>query len=371
MKVLLFTRSLNAGGAERQLALLAKQLHLRGVPVAVMVFYGKGPFRYELDNSGVNVIDLKKSGRWDVFKFLLRTITEVRRYKPHVIYNFIGAHLISTLLRPFFGGVKIVWGVRASNIDFSQYDWLSRISDRLSQKLSRFADGIICNSQAGKRYIMDRGYRNRNVFVIENGINTELFCFNPSLRDTQRKSWNIPNDTILIGIVARLDPMKDHRNFFQAARLCLQRNSTLHFVCVGGGNSEYGQYLFEEAQACGLGERLLWVGHESNLASVYSALDIYCSSSFSEGFPNTVAEAMACGLPVVSTDVGDCREIVGECGWIVPASNPSALAEALAHAVAALPYWQKEQPRSIVIQKYSVDAMVNQTLAALVAVCSQ
>ncbi len=352
------------------MVLLAKQLHLRGVHIAVMVFYGNGPFRAELEQGGVRVIDLQKSGRWDILGFLLRTIAAVRRERPQVIYNFIGSHLVSTVLKLAFANAKVVWGVRASNMDLSQYDRVTRYSEQLSIWLSRFADAIICNSQAGKKYIVDRGYKNTNIVVVGNGIDTERFRFDAHLRSVQRSSWGILDNEILIGVVARLDPMKDHGTFLRAASLCMKSSSALRFVCVGAGDSNYRHDLMRQAAAVGIGERVIWAGHQSNLAAVYSALDVFCSSSVTEGFPNTVAEAMACGLPVVATDVGDCREIVGESGWIVPVLNPSALADGLAQAVAAVPQWQRDNPRTLVIRKFGVNAMVDQTLDALTEVAS-
>jgi hypothetical protein len=103
MRVLLFARSLNAGGAERQLVVLAKSIHRQGITVAVMVFYGNGPFRSELDDVGVPVIDLKKSGRWDVIGFAYRIVQSIRHFRPDAIYSFMGANIIATFLKPLLG----------------------------------------------------------------------------------------------------------------------------------------------------------------------------------------------------------------------------------------------------------------------------
>jgi glycosyltransferase involved in cell wall biosynthesis len=115
----------------------------------------------------------------------------------------------------------------------------------------------------------------------------------------------------------------------------------------------------------GLSEKLIWAGNSNNPVGVYSALDVLVLPSTTEGFPNVVVEAMACSLPVVVTDVGDCRRIVGDCGLIVPPKNPKALAAAIGQAIDSLPNWPAERSRKRIQENFSVGAMVDQTLSVL------
>jgi glycosyltransferase involved in cell wall biosynthesis len=98
-------------------------------------------------------------------------------------------------------------------MDVSRYDWLARMSLHLSAFLSRFPDAIIANSFAGLRFHKDIGYKTERMKVIPNGIDTKLFKpVHPSgfrLRD----EWSIDEKTVSIGLVGRLDPMKDHTTF--------------------------------------------------------------------------------------------------------------------------------------------------------------
>jgi glycosyltransferase involved in cell wall biosynthesis len=125
--------------------------------------------------------------------------------------------------------------------------------------------------------------------------------------------------------------------------------------------------LQNEANNLGLSDKLIWAGHSNNPVGDYSALDVLVLPSTTEGFPNVVVEAMSCGLPVVATDVGDCRRIVGDCGWIVPPKDPEDLAVAIGQAIAALPNWRSERSRKRIQENFSVDAMVDQTLSVLEA----
>lgn len=371
MRILLFTRSLNAGGAERQLVLLAKELHQRGFSVAVMAFYGNGPFRSDLDDAGVPVIDLKKSGRWDLAGFLFRAITEVRKFKPDVIYTFIGAHIIASVLRPIIRSPTIVWGVRASNMDLTQYDWLSRLLDKMSVWLSSSASAVLCNSKAGLDYILMRGYRNAHFHVVENGVDIGRFEKSFAKRVSRRLEWGVSSSDFIFGIVARIDPMKDHSTFLQAANRVKSRYPDAKFVCVGGGDPVLLEKLQNLAKSLGLSGQAVWAGHSDDASADYSAFDVLVLSSITEGFPNVIVESMACGLPVVATDVGDCREIIGTHGWVVPKADPESLAQAMLEAASQAANWPAESSRNHVTQNYSVDAMVDRTLSVLRSVVKQ
>src|SRR5437773_5818393 len=136
-------RSLNYGGTERQLGALATALQHKGESVAVATFYPAGPWRKNLETAGVPLYSLGKRGRWD-FRFFFRLIRLVREKRPAILHGYLGtANILTVLLKPLFPGIRIVWSVRASNMDLSRYGWLDRLLYRLECVLSRFADLII------------------------------------------------------------------------------------------------------------------------------------------------------------------------------------------------------------------------------------
>ena len=112
-------------------------------------------------------------------------------------------------------------------------------------------------------------------------------------------------DEKLIGRIARLAPDKGYPIFLEAAALLSKERKDVRFVIAGAGPESYRRQLQLLSQELGLAERLIWAGARPDMPAVYNALDILCSSSDSEGFGLTVAEAMACGVPCVATDVGD------------------------------------------------------------------
>ena len=150
--------------------------------------------------------------------------------------------------------------------------------------------------------------------VIPNGIDTSRFREMPGSGARLRALWGVRDDQILIGLVGRLDYMKDHPTFLRAAAKLTHHNDSVRFVCVGGGPISYAAQLKDLSSELGLHDRIVWAGDQDDMPSVYSALDLLVSSSSGEGFSNVIGEAMACGVPCVVTDVGDSALIVGETG---------------------------------------------------------
>ena len=328
-KILFFIRSLNAGGAERQLVVTAKGLAERGHQVTVLTFYSGGCYADELTGTKVRLLSLHKKGRWDLLSFFFRLLMDLRKQASDVIYSFLGtANIFAVLMRPFIPQTRVVWGVRASNMDLDKYDWLSRWSYWLECRLAHFADQIVANSHAGLEYAVAHGFHRKNITVIPNGIDTERFLPDRAAGKRMRETWGVGKNERLIGLVGRIDPMKGHPIFLEAAAQIKRKQASVRFVCVGKGETEYENSMRELAREMGLDDVLIWAGVCSNMVEVYNAFDIASSSSYSEGFPNVLGEAMACGVPCVVTDVGDSALVVGETCLVVPAKDSKALSAA-------------------------------------------
>lgn len=375
-RVLFVTRSLERGGAERQLIVLASELRRKGWDVAIACFYSGGAFQAEVERAGVRLINLKKRGRWEVLAFLWRLLRTYRTFRPDIVHGYMPvANMLALLARVVCHDVCVVWGVRASYLDFGHYDWLTRLTFRTSCKLARYADGIIANSRAGADYHIAQGYPAVRITVIPNGIDTGRFRFDSAGRARLRNEWRVADDEILVGVVGRLDPMKDHETFLQAAAILARGDNFWRFVCVGNGSAGISASLRQRSHELGLSTRLIWAGAHDDMRAVYSALDIASSSSsFGEGFPNAVAEAMACERPCVVTEVGDCARVVGDCGVVVPPRDPQMLAKAIER------YWAHEcqatggsrvgvRARARVLQLFGMDNLVASTAGVLRALC--
>jgi glycosyltransferase involved in cell wall biosynthesis len=276
-------------------------------------------------------MSLRKRSRWDVLGFFVRLIRLLRQENPEALYSFLTApNVVAALVRPFAPKMRLVWGLRASQFEFEHYDPLARMADRLEQLFSRVPDLIVANSFAGRKSAVERGFPAARVIVVPNGIDTQRFAFQPDGRQNFRSLWKVAERDLLIGIVARLDPMKGYPTFLRAMAQVGTALVHARFVCVGFGDRASAAEMQALAQELGIGDRTIWAGVQSDMAAVYSALDIVVSSSaFGEGFSNSVAEAMSCERPCVVTDVGDSARIVGDAGFVVRAGDEAALAAAV------------------------------------------
>lgn len=322
--------TLKQGGAERQLVELVKGLDKEHFDITVALFYNEGELREELFGlRGVRLLSLSKSGRWDLIGYNYRLIRILMSLKPDVLYSFLPEpNIIGLVVGKLAMVPKIVWGIRASNVNMKHYNWLVGASTRISAWLSRFPNTIIVNSFKGFLYHEENGYATKNMIVIPNGINTKRFVQDQNGRLQVRSEWGIDEEILLIGRVGRLDPMKDYETFLRAAQIFVKHENRVCFVCVGDGPETYKNYLYNLCKKLGLDNKVLWVSSRHDMSDVYNAFDIFTSSSaFGEGFPNVIGEAMACGVPCVVTDVGDSAKIVGDTGEIVATKEPLSLSE--------------------------------------------
>lgn len=136
-----------------------------------------------------------------------------------------------------------------------------------------------------------------------------------------RTQWNISQNIPLIGMVARFDPQKDHRTLIKSLSFLKRSQKMFHCILVGSEMDVTNSDLLAWIKAEDVEENITLLGRRNDIPSVMNALDIHVLSSIGEAFPNVLAEAMACGTPCVTTDVGDAALIVGDTGWIVMPAN--------------------------------------------------
>lgn len=334
MKVLFLARQLNIGGAERQLVTLANDLAARGHEIVIATYYPGGALSKKLDPKRVRLISLEKRSRWDLVTLFVKTLKVVREEQPTVLHGWMYTqNVVATLAKLFNPKIKLIWCVRSSNLE-SALDWAERLAVWLQAKLSRFADRVVVNSLAGLEQAVADGLPREKMLFIPNGIDTNTFYPNDDERKRVRAEWGIGEGQKVIGNVARFDPIKNHPSFLKAAARIAAQRPDVRFVCAGHGEASYLEQLKEQTRALGIEDRVLWLQARSDVRGLYNAIDVFCSSSLSEGFPNVIGEAMACGRQCVVTDVGDSALVVGETGIVVPSNDAEKLAAGLLEKLA-------------------------------------
>ncbi|MBV1888829.1 MAG: glycosyltransferase, partial [Proteobacteria bacterium] len=298
--------------------------------------------------------------------FLIRLVRVLRLESPKVIYSFLGvSNILAVVMRPAFKSGRIIWSIRASNMDLKQYDRLSRWNYWLECRLARFSDLIIANSHAGMKFAVENGFPKEKITIIPNGIDTKHFDIDEATDNALREKWGIAGDERIIGVVGRIDPMKGIPIFLKAATIIRKHNLQVRFVWVGMGEISYEKSMHQLASELGLDDLLIWAGPHADMVAVYNAFDIASSTScYGEGFPNVLGEAMACGVPCVVTDVGDSAVVVGDTGMVVAPQDSKALADAWIK-ILSLNGTQLEKKaldaRNRVVSKFSVGTLIKDT----------
>jgi len=290
----------------------------------------------------VHCLDMRRGRPNPVRALSLMTIT--RQFRPQLIQGWmyhgnLGASLASISMHH---RVSVLWNIRQSLEGVAEDRRLTRAMIRLGALLSWHPASIIYNSPISARQHEIFGYRALRRVVIPNGFDCQIFRPDNEARRQVREELGIGIDAILIGLIARFHPVKDHASFLRAANLVTRTHPHVRFLLVGEGVTVEERALTKLIREQRLESRIFLLGERPDTPRLTAALDIACSASLGEGFSNTIGEAMACGVPCVVTDVGDSALVVANTGLSVRPRDPEALAQALDHLVDAGPEQRRQ-----------------------------
>jgi glycosyltransferase involved in cell wall biosynthesis len=322
---------LDTGGAEMMLLkLLAGTDREHWLP-RVLSLRDRGTLGERMERLRVPVASLGVRGVVPGLGVLLRLRRELRAATPSLIQGWMYhgnlAALAARALSP--GRPPVVWSIRNTVYDFGAEKKSTAGFVRLGALLSSRVARIVYNSRTGARQHAELGYATRGALIIPNGFDTETFRPSASARAAFRRRLGVGDNGVLIGRIGRYHPMKDYPTFLKAAALLSRDRPHVRFVLAGHDVDRANGELTGMLESLALGNVVKVLGEVASVHELMAALDIACSSSsYGEGFPNVVGEAMACGVPCVATDVGDEAWIVGDTGRVTPPGDPEALAMA-------------------------------------------
>ena len=322
MKVCHVITGLEVGGAE--LALCGLLEALREPENTVVVLRGESPLSERvaglapLSHLGMNP---GRAMPGDVLR--LRDV--LRRSRPDVIHAWMYHANLATSLAMTGLRTPVIWGIHHSLSDLASEKRKTRVVIRANAWLSRSPTRIRYVSALAAKQHAQFGFSARRALVIPNGYDTDRLKPDPAARARVRRELDIGAGTLVIGMIARVHPTKDHGNFLEAAARFLPDHPGTVFVLVGEGASTDNPPLLASIERLGLRAHVRLCGKRADIPALDAAFDIATLSSRGEAFPNAIAEAMACGTPCVATDVGDAALIIGDTGVVVPPRDAAAL----------------------------------------------
>jgi len=357
---------IETGGAEMMLLKLLAGTDLEQWPSGVVSLRGHGSLGQRIERLGVRVVPIGVRGSVPSLRAMWRLRSGMRDLAPALVQGWMYHGNLAALAWRAMSRtrVPIVWGIRNTLFDFASDRRLTAIVVRLSARLSRHASRIIYNSRAGAREHENLGFASTGAIVIPNGFDTDAFAPSPAARREYRERLGVDDETVLVGRIGRYHRMKDHVSFLEAAALLVRDRPQTRFVLAGHGVDEANRSLAQLLDGLRLGNAVRVLGDVVPVAGLTAALDIACSSSaYGEGFPNVLGEAMACGVPCVTTDVGDSARIVGHTGRVVAPRDPMALAAACRELIDAGSEARRRlgaEARARVQQEFSLPRVVSQ-----------
>lgn len=363
-KVVHVITGLNDGGAEGVLTRLC--LYSKGATHVVISLMDEGKYGPVLQQAGVAVHCLGMTPSKPSIVRFLQLIKLIRSEQPDVVQTWMyHADLLGGFAARMAGVRRVFWGIRMSSLEKGKSTRLTLRIAHLCALLSKWVpEKIICCANKALTVHADIGYVASKLLVIPNGY--DLLRFKPDRVGGAklRNEFGFSVDEFVIGKVGRFDPLKDHFNLLRALSLVAEQRIYFRCLLVGKGLSPDNAALVTYIVELGLQDSVVLAGQRTDIPMVMNALDLHVLSSCSEGFPNVLAEAMACGTPCVSTDVGDALEIVGDIEACCPAQNAQALADVIIKMAQewqqAPAAWQARKVASSrrIADKFSIDGMV-------------
>lgn len=363
-RVLQIITSLDNGGAESVLFRLCVSDNPEQHHVVSMMGLGKyGPL---LQAVGVRVTCMNMpagrvtlSGLWHLYCLL-------RKQKPAVVQTWMyHADLIGGVLARLAGIKNVCWNIRHSELEQGKSKrstiWVAKTCALLSKWVPR---KIVCCAEKAKQVHVMYGYDTSKLVVIGNGYNLYHLKPDQAARNRVRSELSLAENDLLLGMVGRFNVQKNHQGLLRSLALLKVKGMAFKCALIGTDMNAHNPELVAWIEELDLQNEILLLDQRSDIPAVMNALDIHLLASTTEGFPNVLAEAMACGTPCVTTDVGDAALIVGDTGWIVPVKNETEFAEKLSVAMIEFnnqPLKWKERSETVVarVHRYfSLDKMI-------------
>jgi glycosyltransferase involved in cell wall biosynthesis len=330
MKILHIITSLHPDGAQQMLRRLVFGSEGRMEHVILSLAPRVG-LSEVFEEGGVKVVHLNLGKFANPFAVAKKISILVEEIRPTIIQSWLyHANLVAALVvrKMTSSQVPLLWGIRSGYFGFKLQAARTALVIFASKFLTHLPKRIVINSLVSLEQHVRIGYPRDLMHYLPNGFDAERFSPNPVTRNTMRDRLGFAPDDVVVEICGRDDFTKDYPTFIRAFARAARENPRLKALLIGRG-VDTSEQILEEISRLGIKERVVIVGYAEKTEEYYVAADFGCSSSVSEGFPNVVAEAMLCGLPMVVTDVGMSKELVVPYGHVVPPGDADGLGDAL------------------------------------------
>ncbi|WP_224981790.1 glycosyltransferase [Geomonas agri] len=363
MRVVHIITGLGIGGAEMMLYKFIANSDLSQNAFSVISLTDKGAIGSRLEALGVPVFSLGLRRFPSPYRFL-KLCQLIRKLNPDIVQTWLyHADLIGGGAAKISCSAPVIWNIHNGVINNND-----KLTTRAIAKISAWISGLIPTyivyvASSSCIFHTKYGYCGDISRVIPNGFDTSIFFHNPDSGNRFRDTLGIKEDAIVIGLIARYDPQKDHHNLLLAVKALISKYSNLKVVLCGDRIDSENTELISAIERNGLVNVCYLLGRQGDIPMVINSCDIVASSSCSEAFPLVVGEAMSCCVPCAVTDVGDSAFLVGDTGRVVPPHDPNALALALDELILLGRDGRRElggKARQRILDKFSLHSVIRE-----------
>lgn len=353
---------LNVGGAElmlKRLVLYSQQN--RKFHHDVISLTDLGVIGRDLKEAGIRVYTLNMRSALSIFSIYFSLRKLLKEIKPEVVQTWMyHSDLIGGLAAKSIGINNIIWGIRNTELDSNSGIIKKTIRKSCALLSYKIPKKIICVANKAKTSHENIGYCEEKMLVIPNGFDIHRFNVNNELRYKYRDELKVGHDRLVIGNIGRFTPAKNQVNFIKACLLLLKKGYDFDVIIAG---RDISLNNFEIKQLVGDKKNFKVIGEIDQPEKFYNAIDVFCLSSITEGFPNVLGEAMATKRICLTTDAGDAKEILGNCGYHINDFTSDEIAKSIEINILSKKYSTikklGEIARLEIIKKYSLEKIVS------------
>ncbi|EGZ3162689.1 glycosyltransferase [Escherichia coli] len=328
MKIVYIITGLTCGGAELLMTQLADQMFIRGHDVNIICLTGISEVK-PTQNINIHYVNMDKNFR-SFFRALFQVKKIIVALKPDIIHSHMfHANIFSRFIRMLIPAVPLICTAHSKNEGGNARMFCYRLSDFLASITTNVS------KEAVQEFIARKATPKNKIVEIPIFINTNKFDFDINVRKKTRDAFNLKDSTAVLLAVGRLVEAKDYPNLLNAINhLILSKTSNCNdFILLIAGDGALRNKLLDLVCQLNLVDKVFFLGQRSDIKELMCAADLFVLSSEWEGFGLVVAEAMACERPVVATDSGGVKEVVGPHNDVIPVSNHILLAEKIAETL--------------------------------------
>jgi glycosyltransferase involved in cell wall biosynthesis len=334
MKTCHVITSLDIGGAELVLSRLLQAQADNKEDILVVSLTTVGKLGEQLRGAGFTVISLGVNSAFSLLTAVIKLRAIFKQYRPAVIQSWLyHADFVASLSAVLANSPRVFWGIHTCQLPAGKpVTWLiMKCCALMSYVVPR---RIVCVAEASRQLHIANGYNAAKITVIPNGFQLCDYIATAQQRQDLRKKYGFSTGIRYVGIIGRWHPDKGQDIMFDAIQLLQKNWKDVAFVFVGRGcepaNPEFASCM---ARNLAPAQIMAW-SERSDIPDILKALDLFCLPSRTEAFPLALGEAMCAGLPVVATDVGDVRYMLGDVVSPVTPGNAAELADGLAALLA-------------------------------------